>query len=151
MKDQKGGKVRFIRKNGKLIPIRANKGGSTKVKKSDLPSVKRKLLKGKDKAKIDRLENRFNKHSSKSRFSLGVSLGGSVGQIGGLLAFLNPKSNRKVKGLGAAAFGLGAVAQLIGERNIRKNESAKLKLAKRGVSIIENASTSPTNKAKKKK
>ena len=125
MASQEKGKVKFIRKGGKIIPIRSKGSGGSKAEgKSKSP--------GKKKATIGSMREDYRKEllskkfepSSKFRISSEYGLvGGIAGSAAGYFTSFNRKlrtRNALIGGLAGAAFGSIAGAANYKQENIRR-------------------------------
>ena len=128
--DKKGNKVKFIRKNGKVIPIKSKgKSGDNRTKKKGKSSFEKSKARGIDAGKKyaassrrqSKLERKAERASTPFR---------AIGAIGGMAAGFSVKG-----GKGLALGAIGALAGSIGGSVVfektKKGKSIRKKLKKR--------------------
>ncbi len=119
-KDKKGGKVRFIRVNGRVVPIRDKKG--TSKKQSELEAVQKDILRSKTSK---------NPKKTKKKRTIQLNKNESKGFLFGKRAELAGKSmekqGKRTEKEGKKRFARGAVAGLsgLGLRKFGKGASLK--------------------------
>jgi len=144
--------VTFIRKKGKIIPIRKRKGAQEKKKKRKLTAkdldlrkkeTRSKLSFKKDIAPVFKKFGRQRKPKEKRRLTAGLTIAGATvgGAIGAGVAFTKSLFNKKSKA-GLIGAGAGALLGLVGgitdktkvvskrklNREIKRNLARRLKL-----------------------
>ena len=110
-RDKEGRPIRFMRKGGRVIPIRA--GGAIDKYQSSREKFFGRMRKDKV---ISRLAKKSRGHKRKEK---AAKIGGTAGIVGGAIGLAKGKS-RLAKGIGAAGVAVGGALRGVGQSQKKK-------------------------------